>query len=471
MLEDWNQALTSESFNAINACLSGDINQCTLFPTVKAVRVESLDTDKCSTQIFKLVHCCFPNLTLIHVKVEKDIVPFITRSMNLLSRRGIHTEITISTDKCTVESAVYLLKSLELLQGIEGLHIVSYCTDHDVKNEVVITHPDNHIHLSMLPQYHTLTLEGNIVFTARFLVGQRSLRHLHLKGVIIDEFSELIQIIEANPDLETLQIVNATLSLKDDWGKLSQLTLPSTLVALNLDGNNLKDTFVVDVLSTHLKQFQHLQHLSLNDNKITDVGIRVLINTISNSMTYTNLHFLDLSNNPISIRLVSNLGQIISNLRYLAFKRCQILYDDIHLISQLFEDIPTLQVLHLCKSSYSNDNKELVSRSLPKTTQLTHDVLRVGVTTKLSTDESKYISPCCQSISQKMTMMGVAMMKVNMVASIGSLWGANVGASLAWHNFLLNDNYYNIVHSRKNQPIAKVGSMLMKSVCRSPYIH
>ena len=353
-LEDWNQALTSESFNALNACLSGDVNRCRIFPSVKAVRVESLDTYECSTQLFKLVHCCFPNLTLIHVKVYKDILPFIIGAVNLLSRRDIHTEITVSIDKCTIDSAVYLFKSLKLLQGIEGLHIISYCTYHKIKDEVARTYTDNRIHLSTLPQYHTLTLEGNLHFTTQMLIGQRSLRHLHLKGVTVEEFSELIQIIEANPNLETLKIANT--KLQDGWKMFSQLKPPSTLVALNLDGNSLDDTFVVYVLSTLLQQLQYLQLLSLNDNKITDVGISVLIDTISNSMTNRSLHFLDLSNNPISDKHIRNFGRITS-LRYLAFKQCQThnmheyYDDDIHLISQLFEDISHLQALHLCKSS------------------------------------------------------------------------------------------------------------------------
>lgn len=110
-----------------------------------------------------------------------------------------------------------------------------------------------------------------------------------------------------------------------------------------MDDNGLTDTNI-HKLSKNLKHLHKFKYLSLGGNKITDIGVAMLVNMLKSNEHF---QFLDLSNNPnaISDQYSGDFAQL-TRLKYLAI--------DGHAIrdtflSELLQTLPELQSLHLSK--------------------------------------------------------------------------------------------------------------------------
>ena len=357
-LEDWSQSLTGVYLDAVHKCFASNYTHCTSFNSLTALRVEYLTSQSTTctvtSQLFNFIRDYLPNLSLFHMHISViESLLELNNETNLLTR--VHTEVTIPVTNDNCETFSFLS---ELLPRTKGIHFISHCMNLyniDVENMLKLdTRLDEHFRASTLPQYQTITLVGNIPFLPKILFGQRELRHLHLNKVNkkwIDVHS-LLEWIKSNPNLETLQISKADFDFEEMKVKALSNFLPSTLLGLNLDGNNLTDN-VINVLSQnlkHLHKFNYLKHLhkfnyfSLGDNKITDIGAAVIANVLKSNEHF---HFLDLSNNPnaISDQYFGDLAQL-TRLKYLAFNG-RAVHDTF--LSELLQNLPEIQSLHLSK--------------------------------------------------------------------------------------------------------------------------
>ena len=342
-LEDPNQPLTGESLDNLYRCLNGQIqaSHCPTFTSVKSFKLSIKNVALQSCITFELVTRCFPNLSLLHVECSDDNVLLLQDKINSLS--DIHTELTITFNDCELLSSEYVVTCLELFPRIKGVHLISDCDD--IENDT-ITFERLPYHISMLPQYQSISITHNIPSFLYIFNGQSELRHIHLRGLNMGLWSEsnvnkFLQWIEASRYLETLEI--AYTNFPDTEFELPLHHLPLNLSSLNLDGNGIADQDLTYILRA-MERIPKLNHLSLKDNWITNVGANKLAHSIKPNK---NLESLDLSNNP-----TSDFGHLtqLTNLKYLAFNGCSV-HDEHSAVSGIFRSLPELQSLHLCKKN------------------------------------------------------------------------------------------------------------------------
>ena len=346
------------NFDSIHLCLtSGEWDDCVQLSelSVKILSVEGLQASQiCIRLLFNIVRNYLPSSFLFQVSASIENLFMLSNETNSLY--GIHVEVTISLDNidCVwTKKSKNIVKLLELLPTIKGVHIISDCK-FVMKDKIYeingifdkwLTIAASLLHL---PQYETLKITGNIPFLMKLLYGQTDLRHLYLHKVNMK--IDWNKVIENNRYLQTLEIVDSHFRDKE----LQELLryLPDTLRALNLDGNALTDN-IMGELSLRLKHFHEFNYLSLKHNNITGNGVKSFVSAIAFNKHF---HYLDLSSNPIDVQYFVQCHVEFSqleSLEYLAFDGCKVLNNE-HLHTFL-QNFPKLRCLHLCKNHLPKD--------------------------------------------------------------------------------------------------------------------
>ena len=349
-LEDSNRRLTSKLLDSIYHCLDNriDASHCPTFTHVKGLKLSFKNMTSqgltCLNQLFELISCCLPSLTLLHVEFSDDNIFLLQDKINSL--RDIHTELTIMFNNCEVLSLEYVVTHLKLFPRIKGVHlIISDCED--VKDDSIPFERMTY-HIYTLPQYQSISIMHNILPSfIHIFDGQSELRHLHLRGLKLLTQSDINHFFEwiREKHFETLEISYTNIQISEFEMLLNQL--PSNFLSLNLDGNSIGDHGMTYILRA-LEQIPKLNHLSLKENQITNVGTSKLAHSMKPNK---HLYSLDMSNNPASD--FQHFIQLKS-LKFLAFNGCSIYYDNDNehsVLSQIFQSLPELQSIHLCEKS------------------------------------------------------------------------------------------------------------------------
>jgi hypothetical protein len=343
VVEDWNQT-PLQYFDLLHFCLSHQTDDCRQFTKAKILHMKHLASQTCVNDLFKIIRKYLTHLSLIEVTTNIENASTLNEEIDSLIDNGIKVEIAITVD-CEWKNIV---KHLELLSIIKGLHIISECKFCVVYRRLWIFESIVH-----LPQYETLNISGSIPFLIHLLHGQTQLKHLCLYKVYFNEITykdHFFRYIRSNPYLQTLEIVHSAFGDKEVKELLNYL--PDTLHALNLDGNKLTDEIITELSST-LWNFPELNYLSLKYNEITGNGIKFLISALKSKRSF---QYLDLSNNPIDEQYFTEFLHLES-LEYLAVDGCHVLNNK-DLLSNLAHSLPKLQCLHLCNNQHKVDAYE-----------------------------------------------------------------------------------------------------------------
>ena len=374
VLEDWNQT-PLQYYDLLHFCLSGQLHICVEITKlkVKILRIEHLANQMCINRLFKTVRRYLTHLSLIQVSTNIENMFILNNEIHSLI--GIPVEIIMVVQHAYCEWT-NIIEHLELFSTIKGMHIISDCK---FVGEVIAYRPwivpSNVIHL---PQYETLNItSGNLPFLMELLHRQTQLKHLRLHEVYfnmttVTNKGQFFRYITTNRFLQTLEIVRSAFG--DTEVKELLNCLPSTLYALNLDGNNLTDE-IIPVLALSIRQnFHEFKYLSLKHNKITEKGVKLLISALKSK---TSIHYLDLSSNPILIDEQNFMELLwLKNLEYLGVDGCHVLNNE-GLLLNLSHSLPKLQCLHLCNDQLRAkkvDESMMDENEVHKTKMYTHPV-------------------------------------------------------------------------------------------------
>lgn len=176
ILEDWNQ-IPLWYFDLLHFCLSDQIDDCIQFTKAKILHIEHLASQTCVSQLFTVIRKYLTHLSLIQVTTNIENVSMLNEEIDSLN--GIHVEITIFVDNTYCEWT-NLIKHLELLPTIKGMHMISECKFNVEEMTVFFNNRRSWAFgsISSLPQYETLNISGSIPFLMELIHGQTQLKHL-----------------------------------------------------------------------------------------------------------------------------------------------------------------------------------------------------------------------------------------------------------------------------------------------------